>query len=141
MLISSIQEDIEEIFTNITLLQIILSLASFATNLYTLSMTTPSDADFLGLLVYTLLAIIQLTMICQFGYRITESCFLFQRSLYECDWLSGSKRFKTCILLMMIRLQKPVRFTAGKFFSLTPRTVVSVLRGSYSYAAMYRSVG
>ncbi|CAH1977319.1 unnamed protein product [Acanthoscelides obtectus] len=65
------------------------SLITLATNLYTLSMTPPSDADFLGLLVYTVFGIIQLTMICHFGYRITES----------------------------------------------------VLKGSYSYAAMYRSVG
>nr|CAH7735970.1 unnamed protein product [Callosobruchus chinensis] len=123
-----IQEDIEAIFTYTTMLQTISSLITLASNLYTLSMTSPSDADFFGLLVYTLLGILQLTMICHFGYSVTQTCFSLQRSVYECDWYSSSKRFKACILLMMTRLQKPVRFTAGKFFPLTPETVVLVTR-------------
>nr|CAH7735971.1 unnamed protein product [Callosobruchus chinensis] len=122
-----IQEDIEAIFTYITMLQTILTLSSLASNLYTLSMIPPSSADFLGLLVYTLLATVQLVMICHFGHRITEICFSLRCSLYECNWYSSSKRFKTCILLMMTRLQKPVRFTAGKFFPLTPGAVVTAM--------------
>nr|QUN04296.1 OR16 protein [Callosobruchus chinensis] len=94
-----IQEDIETVSTYITMSQTISTLLTLATNLYTLSMTSPSDADFLGLLVYILLGILQMTMICHFGYSVTETVSMSSIALHEtfvikrCSWISDSNNF------------------------------------------------
>ncbi|CAH1977840.1 unnamed protein product [Acanthoscelides obtectus] len=123
------------------LLQCLTSTFMIASNLYVASMTSPSDPEFYSMTEFMLAALAQLCMICHFGNRITETSSSYIRCLYECNWYSSSKRFKQCILIMMTRLQIPVEMTAGKFFPLNLPTIISVVKGSFSYSAMYKAVG
>ncbi|CAH1977322.1 unnamed protein product [Acanthoscelides obtectus] len=143
-------EDIENTFCIITLLQTASSLFMIASNLIILSTLTPSNPLFWCIVQFIVSCIIQLTMFCYFGSSITETvrqaqminrCYTYRRIVYACDWYSSSKRFKTCILMMMARMEKPMYLTAGKFYPLTLNTVVTVMKGAYSYSAMFRSVG
>ncbi|VEN36629.1 unnamed protein product [Callosobruchus maculatus] len=117
------------------------SLCMMASNLFVLSLMDITDPEFFPLVQYISAVLCQLSMICYFGSCVTEASINYRRCLYECDWCSGSKRFKVCLLIMLSRLEKPLYLTAGKFFPLTLGTVISVLRGSCSYAAMYKAVG
>lgn len=49
-----------------------------------------------------------------------------KRSVYESDWFAASKPFKTNLLFTMLRMNKPIYITIGKFAPLTLDTLVSV---------------
>nr|CAI5857253.1 unnamed protein product [Callosobruchus analis] len=87
-----------------------------ASNMYMASLLSFSEPEMYSLIENCLAAIVQLSMACYFGSSITVASLLYRQSLYECDWYTGSKRLKTCILIMMLRLKKPLYLTAGKFF-------------------------
>ncbi|CAH1977317.1 unnamed protein product [Acanthoscelides obtectus] len=128
-------------FTFTTLLAMLTGTIAIASNLFIVSKMSVADPEFLSLAEYIIALLIQFSMMCYYGSRVTEACFSFRGSLYECEWYKCSKRFKTCILIMMMRMDKPIYLTAAKFFPLKLSTIISVLKGSYSYAAMYRTVG
>nr|CAI5850048.1 unnamed protein product [Callosobruchus analis] len=122
----NVNKDIETIFSLVTLLQTITLVFMLASNMYMASLLSFSEPEMYSLIENCLAAIVQLSMACYFGSSITVASLLYRQSLYECDWYTGSKRFKTCILIMMLRLKKPLYLTAGKFFPLTLGTVISV---------------
>nr|CAI5868385.1 unnamed protein product [Callosobruchus analis] len=119
-------EEIEDVFTLVTLFQVITSLCMMASNLFVLSLMDYTDPEFFPLIQYISAVLCQLSMICHFGSSVTEASINYRRCLYDCDWCSGSKRFKVCLLIMLCRLEKPLHLTAGKFFPLTLGTVISV---------------
>lgn len=51
-----------------------------------------------------------------------------KESIYESDWFSADKHFKKDMLFTMLRMEKPVYITIGKFTPLTLNTLVSVRR-------------
>jgi len=42
-----------------------------------------------------------------------------QQAAYESRWYNSSRRFKKHIIYLVMRSQKPVRLTAGKFFAVS----------------------
>jgi len=42
-----------------------------------------------------------------------------KEAAYNCRWYTRSKRFKYCILLILIRAEKPVYLSAGALWKLT----------------------
>ncbi|CAH1977323.1 unnamed protein product [Acanthoscelides obtectus] len=131
----------EQIFSMTTLLQTASSLFMVASNIIIVSTLSTAQPEFWCIVHFVTACIIQLHMVCHFGSGVTEMCFYFRRITYECEWYSCSKRFKTCMLMMMVRMDKPMYLTAGKFFPLTYGTIITVVRAAYSYAAMFRNVG
>nr|CAI5861661.1 unnamed protein product [Callosobruchus analis] len=136
-----ITRDIDDIFSMTMMLQCITSTFMMASSFFVASMLSPFDPELYSLLEFMLATLAELCTICFFADIVTQTISIYSRSLYECNWYSTSKRFKKCILIMMTRLQRPVTMTAGKFLPLGLSTTISVIKGSYSYAAMYRSLG
>ncbi|VEN35804.1 unnamed protein product [Callosobruchus maculatus] len=132
--------DIEALFSYTTLIQTMTSLVVLASCLFVASLVPYTDPEFYSLIEYSLAILCQLLMICYFGNLITEVSLSYRYSLYECDWYSSSQRFKQAILIMMCRIEKPLYLTIGKFSPLTLNTFVSVVKASFSYAAVFRTV-
>ncbi|KAG5879513.1 hypothetical protein JTB14_019114 [Gonioctena quinquepunctata] len=86
-------------------------------------MTSP---EFFAQMEYFVCVLVQLSLICWFGNEITTASELIRLSLYESDWLSSSPRFKSSMILTMIRMQRPVFLSIGKFTPLTLATLVAV---------------
>nr|CAI5845067.1 unnamed protein product [Callosobruchus analis] len=131
---------IEAIFSYTTLIQTMTSLVVLASCLFVGTLLPYTDPEFYSLVEYSLAILSQLLMICYFGNLITEVSLSYRYSLYECDWYSSSQRFKQAILIMMCRIEKPLYLTIGKFSPLTLNTFVSVVKASFSYAAVFRTV-
>nr|CAI5870211.1 unnamed protein product [Callosobruchus analis] len=49
------------------------------------------------------------------------------QALYDANWLSASRRFKTAILITMARIQTPLYLTIGKFVPMTLSVSVAVI--------------
>jgi hypothetical protein len=41
---------------------------------------------------------------------------------YNCDWCDQSARFKRLLLMIIVRAQDPVKFSAGSFFDINIET-------------------
>nr|XP_023012678.1 odorant receptor 46a-like [Leptinotarsa decemlineata] len=130
----------ENIFKYVTLLQMLDSLLVMASCLFVASLITQSDPDFFAMAQYMLSVLTQLLMICYFGNEITEVSSTLSSSLYQNNWIDCSKRFKQCMIIMMCRMQKKLSMTIGKFSPLTLNTFLSVVKGSFSYCAVFQQV-
>ncbi|XP_053952946.1 odorant receptor Or2-like [Anastrepha ludens] len=51
---------------------------------------------------------------------------------YNTNWTQRDVKFRKCVLLIIIRSQKPLQFTAGGFKPLTMEILLRILRVSYS---------
>ncbi|CAH1965443.1 unnamed protein product [Acanthoscelides obtectus] len=131
---------IEEVFSYTILAQTIMSLLVIASCMFAASLMTYTDPELYSLVEYAIAAVFQLLMVCHFGNSITEAGETYRYCLYEIDWYSNSKRFKQCLLIMMYRMDKPLYLTIGKFSPLTLHTFVAVMKGSFSYATVFKTV-
>nr|ALR72549.1 odorant receptor OR4 [Colaphellus bowringi] len=135
-----VRDELEYIFTMVVLTQTVASLFILASNFYVASTILTASLEFFAKLEYTFCIFFQLSLICWFGDDITRASDLIKLSLYESDWLSSSPRFKHAMVLTMIRMQRPVFLSIGKFTPITLSTLVAVCRGSFSYFALFKSI-
>ncbi|XP_017777958.1 PREDICTED: odorant receptor 4-like [Nicrophorus vespilloides] len=136
-LIVGICDALENIFTYLILLQMVVSLVVFCTCLYLIS-TMPITS--LGNEIAYMLAIEnQLAVYCYAGNKLTSRGEEIPFAIYESDWFGATKRYKNDMIMTMIRMGKPIYLTAGKFTVLTLSTFVTIGRGSYSLLAMLKN--
>ncbi|XP_049835069.1 odorant receptor Or2-like [Schistocerca gregaria] len=90
---------------------------------------------------YMLAMLLELFMYCWFGddlvsesEKVALSAYDAVTSVQECP--TSTKR---SLLLLMVRAQRPLRVTAGGFFTLSRESFVSVLNVSYSFFAILRN--
>ncbi|XP_044739802.1 putative odorant receptor 85e [Chrysoperla carnea] len=64
--------------------------------------------------------------LCLLAYSATSAVSVsIRNSIYECPWYVCNKRFKTSMQLILMRCNKPVILTGGKFFRLSVQTYIS----------------
>ncbi|VEN56563.1 unnamed protein product, partial [Callosobruchus maculatus] len=133
-------DDLESIFCYTLLGRSISSLLVIAACLYVGSFLSPQNPEMYHLAEYLLGAFFQMFMICYFGVFITERGAAYNTCLYKSNWYSCSSRSKRAMLIMMIRMQKPLYLTIGKFFPLTLETFLQVTKAAFSYATVLKTV-
>ncbi|VEN39151.1 unnamed protein product [Callosobruchus maculatus] len=131
---------IEEVFSYTILAQTITSLLVIASCMFASSLMAYTDPELYSLVEYAIASVFQLLMVCHFGNSIIVAGETCRYSLYETDWHSSSKRFKQGLLIMMYRMERPLYLTIGKFSPLTLQTFVAVMKGSFSYATVFKTV-
>lgn len=82
--------------------------------------------DFISMCFYLTLLMYQLFCYCWYGNEIMAQSAKFSEELYNSDWLLLNNPTKKSLLLMMMRAQRPVMFTAGKFALLSLQTFMAV---------------
>nr|XP_023015870.1 odorant receptor 2a-like [Leptinotarsa decemlineata] len=136
----SVRDDIENIFTFVLLIQTLASLLIFASCLYVASAISMTSADFYAQIDFFFGVFVQFSFMCWFGSEISDASENINLSLYESDWLSCSPRFRKSMIFTMIRMQRSLYFSIGKFSPLDLTTLVMVCRGSFSYYMLFKSV-
>ncbi|XP_077290349.1 odorant receptor Or1-like [Arctopsyche grandis] len=76
---------------------------------------------------------------CYAGNELTLQASGLSESAYDCQWYTSNIHFKRMTLILMIRAQKPLKVTAGKFFSISTASFVTIMKGAYSFFAVIRS--
>nr|XP_022899911.1 odorant receptor 49b-like [Onthophagus taurus]XP_022899913.1 odorant receptor 49b-like [Onthophagus taurus] len=126
-------DDIEKTFSLLFLIQFLGSLMSLCVGLYQSSVSPISDPTSVSMASFTTAMFFQLLIYCWNGNEISVYSVLVAKAAYNCDWLQADKDIKTSIMLIMMRAQRPLYLTAGKFSKISLETFTAVLRGSVSY--------
>lgn len=59
--------------------------------------------------------------------------------IYDLNWYDQPQRFKTVLLLFMLRSQKPVELQAG-IYPLTLPTFMQLIKASYTYLTVLKQI-
>ncbi|GJQ74621.1 hypothetical protein Trydic_g21476 [Trypoxylus dichotomus] len=130
---------LEEIFTNVILVQVMVSLIVLCTCIFLVSLLPVTSLNFVAEMIYLIAIECQLLIYCVFGNKVTVSSSNISNSIYNGDWYSTSTSFKRSMLITMTRMQRPIYFTIGKFTPLTLSTFLTISRASYSFFAVLKN--
>nr|WBF90940.1 odorant receptor SameORX [Schistocerca americana] len=87
----------------------------------------PTYAAYLATMFY------QLFIYCWYGGEVYLESESLQFSAYSCNWPETDARFRKTLRICLARMQRPISFTAYKFYKLSRETFLLLLNGSYSY--------
>ncbi|XP_041973377.1 odorant receptor 67c-like [Aricia agestis] len=82
----------------------------------------------------------QIFLICYFGDQVMRSSLKLSDTLYESQWIFADKRIVKNIFIMLLRAQKPSKFTAYGFANINLETCTAILSKSTSYFALVRTL-
>ncbi|KAF3054332.1 Odorant receptor 058 [Nylanderia fulva] len=140
-------DQIEDIFTSILLgsliyFAIVFCLAGFMF-VVVISNEKINAASF-SRLYYSIAAIIilfsQMFFYCYAGELLTEQCEANYRAVYNLDWYKWEPKQMRNLVILMIRIQKPFRITAGKIVPLTMTTFCSLIKTSVGYVSFLLTI-
>lgn len=69
--------------------------------------------------------------------NLTYESVALADTIYDLNWYEQSESFKKCILLFMIRSQKPIQLKAG-IYPLTLSTFLQLMKASYTYLTVLK---
>uniref|UniRef100_A0A0U4VTA3 Putative odorant receptor n=1 Tax=Reticulitermes speratus TaxID=60591 RepID=A0A0U4VTA3_9NEOP len=104
------------------------------------AISMPVNGDFAKLMGYLISVVFQLGLYCTLGSNLMMQSEAVFKAVYESDWYNQSQRYKYCTRMMIMRGQRPVKITAGRFGTLSLPLFASMLRSSYSYLALLRQM-
>ncbi|XP_066159036.1 odorant receptor 94b-like isoform X2 [Euwallacea fornicatus] len=140
-LLIGVRQDIESLFSFITLFQVTASLLISASCLFAAATVPVSSPNFFSQLQYFSAILSQIFIYCWFGNKITHASSELPTAIYKSDWLGCSRRFKQAMLMSMKRMERPLYVSIGKFTPLSLSTLLAVLRGSFSYFTLFQRAG
>ncbi|XP_066261739.1 odorant receptor 49b-like [Euwallacea similis] len=140
-LLIEVRQDMENVFSFITLTQVTASLLISASCLFVAAIVPVSSPNFFSQLEYFSAILSQISLYCWFGNKITYASSELPTAIYKSDWLSCSRRFKQAMLMSMGRMERPLYVSIGKFMPLSLSTLLAVLRGSFSYFTLFQRAG
>lgn len=82
--------------------------------------------------------IVQKLLICYFANMLVEKNNQVEVAIYQTSWILTPPRFRRQFQLLILRLQKPVRLTAWKFFDITLESFTFFMRNSYQYFTVFK---
>lgn len=81
---------------------------------------------FMNMCTYFVLMLFQLTIYCYNGNEISMQSEQISVAAYNTDWFGAEDSIKKNLILMMVRAQRPIKITAGKFVFLSLATLMNV---------------
>ncbi|XP_049765577.1 odorant receptor Or2-like [Schistocerca cancellata] len=105
----------------------------------TLFVITTSKQHFAALVKldgYLVVVVYEIFMYCWFGDDIMYQNSRLVNSVYMCGWPGAPQKMQKALIIILLRAQRPLGVTAGKFYHVSRRAFVSLLKASYSYYAL-----
>ncbi|XP_063361554.1 odorant receptor 46a-like [Cydia amplana] len=90
------------------------------------------SAEFFSMFVYLGCMMGQLFIYCYYGTQVKAESEFINHSIYRCDWVSLSPRFRALLLILMSRGMRPVAPRIARIIPMSLETYISVLRSSYT---------
>nr|WQS23364.1 odorant receptor 12 [Diaphania glauculalis] len=123
--------DLEQAFTMVNLLNVLLSSVNICCVVFSIVFLEPvmemSNKLFIGA------ALTQMGVVCWYADNIYRASVGVADAVYESGWYRCDPRSRRALLVMLQRSQRPLYFTALKFRSITMMTFSSILTTAYSY--------
>ncbi|XP_017782138.1 PREDICTED: odorant receptor 30a-like [Nicrophorus vespilloides] len=79
-----------------------------------------------------------IAMYCYWGNEVSETSLGVAQAAAEVDWVDLPGHIPKSLIMVIIRAQKPLRITAGKFFPLNMATFMSIMRGTFSFLMFFK---
>nr|ALD51393.1 odorant receptor 83 [Locusta migratoria] len=98
--------------------------------------TAENKQDLPTYITYLATMFYELFLYCWYGNELLAESERLQTSAYSCGWVGRSAGLQRSLRVVMVRLQRPVCLTAGKFYQISRETFLLLLNGSYSYFAL-----
>ncbi|XP_049819028.1 uncharacterized protein LOC109596809 [Aethina tumida] len=140
MLLIRVYNKLENVFCYVILGQSMVTLMVLASSLYASSLIPFGSPVFFSQMEYLVAVLCQFAFYCWFGNEIVLAGEFVQDSMFQCDWLSASIRFKKCLIINHERLKKCLFLTIGKFTTLKLSTLITVVRASFSYFSVFKNI-
>nr|CAI5870208.1 unnamed protein product [Callosobruchus analis] len=126
-LLIRITAELERIFTFQTFFQTLVTLIMMASCLFVMSSVKVNSVMFYTQAEYCCCILTSATIFYWSGTGVITASDDISQALYDANWLSASRRFKTAILITMARIQTPLYLTIGKFVPMTLSVSVAVI--------------
>nr|AXY87893.1 odorant receptor 6 [Subpsaltria yangi] len=75
-----------------------------------------------------------------YSYQVTCQSEELCEAVYSSKWWNLPRKYRKSVLIVMQRTHKPVIFCASKFCTMTLENFVTLMKTSYSYFALLRSL-
>ncbi|RZC33681.1 7tm 6 domain containing protein [Asbolus verrucosus] len=108
--------------------------------LYRLALDKRLDIKLLTHLLVVVFYTIQIFTYCWFGNEVEVKSNQIPFSVYESDWTNYSLKEKKDVMILILRSQKPIKLSAFNLFYLSLETYIKILRSSWTYLAVLRSI-
>ncbi|KAM3958423.1 odorant receptor 4-like [Aphomia sociella] len=131
--------EIEILYSKSTLFNIVTS--SVLICLSGFNITTLTDVS-VGIMFGTFLfmSLSQISLLCFFGDLLVKSSTALTVAVYNSTWYETDHYTRKCVLLILMRTQKPCKLTAAKFADLNLTAFTTILSRSWSYFALLRTM-
>ncbi|THK33265.1 putative odorant receptor 65b [Diachasma alloeum] len=135
-------DEFNSIFSGCMLMQVFSSFSMICFAGFQAVLGASSKESVLKFIVYLGAAMSQLVNWCWSGNQLIYQ----STSLFESQWQSGwehqldNHKVKTLMLMSMMRSKNPLQLRAGNYYSMSMHTLISILRNSYSFFALLRTV-
>nr|QJX74300.1 odorant receptor 20 [Ceracris kiangsu] len=105
----------------------------------TLFLITTSKQHFAALVKlqgYLVVVVYEIFMYCWFGDDVMYQNSRLATSVYTCGWPGAPQKLQKALIIILMRAQRPLGVTAGKFYYVSRGAFVSLMKASYSYYAL-----
>nr|XP_022908325.1 odorant receptor coreceptor-like [Onthophagus taurus] len=119
-------EDVEDIYNFPILLQMLCALFTLMSCLYVATSVEIFSTPFLVEAEKYFIFTLQVAMYCLIGNKVEVAFSEIPNAIYHTSWYSVNNSFKKSMIINMIRLNKPIGLTVGKFTVLSLALLVKV---------------
>ncbi|PNF35135.1 hypothetical protein B7P43_G09268 [Cryptotermes secundus] len=85
-----------------------------------------------ALLIYCFL-MLMLCVYCRFGEELTNQAESVRHAAWGCDWVGTPVQFQRCLLFIIATANKEFRLTAGKFVTVSNKTLINIFNQTISF--------
>ncbi|GLV41186.1 Odorant receptor 49b [Carabus blaptoides fortunei] len=124
--IIELSDNVEDQFNLMLLVQVLGSSLMFCFQLFQLSQMHLFSMTFMNMTAYFVLMLFQLSIYCYNGNEISMQSEQISAAAYNTDWFGAEDSVKKNLILMMVRAQRPIKISAGKFVFLSLATFMNI---------------
>ncbi|XP_045536780.1 odorant receptor Or2 [Papilio machaon] len=94
--------------------------------------------EFASMILFILCILTELFLYCYYGTELTEESTLLVDAAYSMRWAGEGRAARRLLLLLLVRVHRPLRLAAGRVVPLSLDTFVKILKSSYTFYAVLR---
>ncbi|XP_044733317.1 odorant receptor Or2-like [Chrysoperla carnea] len=133
-------QDFESIFQMIIFFKFIGCILSLCFLLYQMSLLPVGSIRFNYIVLLYIIFILQLLLFCWWANEAVLTGQEIGTEISKLIWIDKEPTIKKALMMIVRQSQKPLKFTAGKFFLLDLNTFVSIVYSGFSYFTILKHV-
>ncbi|XP_071057154.1 putative odorant receptor 85e [Onthophagus taurus] len=133
-------EETENFFAPLHLPNVMLGISYNIFIMYSIVVSKSFNSTTYSLIEYIMISHTQLFCLTFIGQKLTTSSEMVLDSFWKSPWYLCDKKIQKTLLIIQIKLKKPILLTAWKFFPMALSTFLFAIKTSFSYLTFLRQV-